>query len=82
MGCLMAKECPHRTAVCYTSPPDEGCYVYRYFKEIFNNPTGKWINNELPGWLCSNCKENIVLNIYLHGNYCPNCGAKMKNWGY
>lgn len=38
---------------------------------------GKWLSDNLVGWLCSNCGEHIVLNVALHGNYCPNCGAKM-----
>ena len=39
---------------------------------------GKWIKNNLVGWLCSNCGEYIVLNIKMHGNFCPNCGADMR----
>ena len=99
MGCLMAKECPYRTAVCYISPPDEGCYVYRYFKEIFDSPTGEWIWEEewspsIPmsprecqyaGWVCSRCHEFPTDDEWDDEkptfNYCPNCGAKMKNWG-
>lgn len=39
---------------------------------------GKWEEIGIPGWKCSCCGEAIVLNIKLHGNYCPNCGARMR----
>jgi hypothetical protein len=33
--CWMVSHCPCRTAVCYVVPlPDEGCYVYRWFKKL------------------------------------------------
>lgn len=39
--------------------------------------TGHWISDNLVGWKCSECGRHIVLNIEV-GNYCPNCGAKMR----
>lgn len=46
--------------------------------DVRENVHGEWIADELTGWLCSNCGEHIVLNVKMHGNYCPNCGADMK----
>ena len=35
-SCWMLKHCPYSDAVCMVSQPeDDGCYVYRKFKEIF-----------------------------------------------
>lgn len=32
--CKLVKICNCKTAACRVSPPDEGCYYYRYFKKI------------------------------------------------
>ena len=32
--CKLLKICNCKTAACRVSPPDEGCYYYRYFKKI------------------------------------------------
>jgi hypothetical protein len=32
--CELVNFCIWKTAVCRVSPPDEGCYYYRYFKKI------------------------------------------------
>ena len=45
--------------------------------DVRENVKGRWIADELTGWLCSNCGEHIVLNVKMHGDYCPNCGAQM-----
>lgn len=37
---------------------------------------GEWIPNHDGTWNCSNCGLRVL--IYAKGNYCPNCGAKMK----
>ena len=37
---------------------------------------GKWISNHDGSWNCSKCGLRVL--IYAKGNYCPNCGAKMK----
>ena len=37
---------------------------------------GKWISNHDGSWNCSECGLRVL--IYAKGNYCPNCGAKMK----
>ena len=31
--CILSDHCPNLSAIC---KPDEGCYVYRYFKELIN----------------------------------------------
>lgn len=46
--------------------------------DVRENVKGRWIADELTGWLCSNCGEHIVLNVKMHGDYCPNCGADMR----
>ena len=34
--CWMREHCPYRSCACFSSQPeDDGCYVYRRFKEIF-----------------------------------------------
>ena len=32
--CPLISWCPNKTATCNVIPPDEGCYWYRYFKEL------------------------------------------------
>jgi DNA-directed RNA polymerase subunit RPC12/RpoP len=49
--------------------------------DVRENVKGEWIADELTGWLCSNCGEHIVLDIRMHGNFCPNCGARMMRGG-
>lgn len=35
-SCWLFATCPYRNAACrVTQPEDDGCYVYRRFKEIF-----------------------------------------------
>ena len=34
--CILSDHCPYLTAVCKVSEPDEGCYIYRYFKNIID----------------------------------------------
>lgn len=37
-SCWLFATCPYRNAACLvTQPEDDGCYVYRRFKEIFRN---------------------------------------------
>ena len=53
-------------------------------KEKFDNapavqadrPHGEWIPNNDGSWDCSECGLRVF--IYAKGNYCPNCGARMK----
>lgn len=45
--------------------------------KMSESKTGHWISDNLVGWKCSECGRHIVLNIEV-GNYCPNCGAKMR----
>lgn len=43
-------------------------------KTNFSRPTGEWINNVNGTFECSRCGVK-----HSKANYCPNCGAKMKN---
>ena len=35
--CPLVSWCPSKTAPCSIMPPDDGCYWYRYFKELIKN---------------------------------------------
>lgn len=41
-----------------------------------DRPTGRWISNHDGSWNCSECGLRVL--IYAKGNFCPNCGARMK----
>ena len=41
-----------------------------------DRPIGKWVSNHDGSWNCSKCGLRVL--VYAKGNYCPNCGAKMK----
>ena len=43
----------------------------------FDRPQGEWIDVNGDGslWRCSRCEDTACCN----GNYCPTCGAYMKN---
>ena len=32
--CILFPKCPYLTAVCRVALPDDGCYVYRWFKQL------------------------------------------------
>lgn len=32
--CPLVTWCPSKTAPCNIMPPDEGCYWYRYFRDL------------------------------------------------
>lgn len=34
--CILYPRCPYLTAVCRVSLPDDGCYVYRWFKRLIS----------------------------------------------
>lgn len=34
--CILFPGCPYLTAVCRVSLPDDGCYVYRWFKRLIS----------------------------------------------
>ena len=38
--------------------------------------TGEWISNRDGSWNCSECGLRVL--VYAKGNYCPNCGARMR----
>ena len=37
---------------------------------------GEWVSKHNGYWTCSECGLSFL--FYAKGNYCPNCGAKMK----
>lgn len=37
---------------------------------------GKWVSNHDGSWNCSECGLRVF--IYAKGNYCPNCGVRLK----
>ena len=46
-------------------------------------PQGEWIwNEECECWCCSRCEASALNNyrgLSVDSNFCPNCGARMKN---
>lgn len=47
------------------------------FKDIPSaEKQGDWINLHNGKWKCSECGIEVL--IYAKGNFCPNCGARMK----
>ena len=34
--CPLASHCPNKTGPCFVMEPDDGCYYYRYFKDLIN----------------------------------------------
>ena len=46
--------------------------------DVRENVKGEWLQDRLVGWLCSSCREHIVLDINKYGKFCPNCGADMR----
>ena len=55
----------------------------KVYEELRNAPSvvpsraeGEWISKHNGYWTCSECGLSFL--FYAKGNYCPNCGAKMK----
>lgn len=54
--------------------------------DVRPNVRGEWIQRGLRGqYHCSNCKHEILTNVYFDNNdvkrlwkFCPNCGADMR----
>ena len=44
--------------------------------EVIVPKRGEWINLHNGKWKCSECGIEVL--IYAKGNFCPNCGAKMR----
>ena len=44
--------------------------------EVIEPKRGEWISLHNGKWKCSECGIEVL--IYAKGNFCPNCGAKMK----
>lgn len=59
----------------------EKCSVPK-LRELINaipsadRPQGEWISNHDGSWNCSECGLRVF--IYAKGNFCPNCGARMR----
>ena len=39
--CPLVSHCQSRTAICFVREPDDGCYYYRYFKELIKRREGE-----------------------------------------
>ena len=52
-------------------------------KALEERPQGEWYYNNQNGWHCSICNESVKDMPTAMGiatfNFCPNCGAKMKD---
>lgn len=54
---------------------------YELAETKFKRPTGKWIdlNSIVDKAKCSNCKKIAIMEPFGHFNFCPNCGAELRN---
>lgn len=88
-GILLQKEISKKdianiviTLICCIVVITVDCYVeYRLYKNKTNEiKESKWVrSNPFTDTLeCKNCRFNIC-DEELKSDYCPNCGAKMKN---
>lgn len=41
-----------------------------------SRPQGEWINLHNGKWKCPECGIEVL--VYAKGNFCPNCGCRMK----
>ena len=80
--CYLKGNCPCQTGSCY-GDPDEGCPVYRYFRDLIMKeqeaiPVDTKVivtfNGDVEVYCCRNCR--LVLDPTFH--YCPNCGRQVK----
>ena len=62
---------------------DSGLWIrYKMFENAIGDaPTvgpkrGEWVSNHNGYWDCSECGLRVL--IYAKGNFCPNCGADMR----
>ena len=75
----------------YSINPQNMCYESKSIDEIptadvRENVRGEWIQRGLRGqYHCSNCKHEILTNVFFDNNdvkrlwkFCPNCGADMR----
>ena len=91
--CFLFKGCPGRTGSCYScGPTDDGCPIYRYFKEMFDKSKER---NIIVKRRCDFCQIHepgdtlydrtswdggIGYNYINNIQYCPICGKKLKTW--
>ena len=63
---------------CSMCTEDGGCRVEDWIDKLpsADRPQGEWVSNHDGSWNCSECGLRVF--IYAKGNYCPNCGARMK----
>lgn len=60
-------------------PIDEQSYEIGYTHgQMADRPTGEWVSNHDGSWNCSKCGLRVF--VYAKGNFCPNCGARMKSY--
>ena len=62
--------CAYETIECY-----EARKAIRALPSA-DRPQGEWKSNHNGYWTCSECGLSFL--FYAKGNYCPNCGARMK----
>ena len=60
----------------YLFPLEDGSFIAIPKKRIEHRQNGRWVSNHDGSWNCSECGLRVL--IYAKGNFCPNCGAKMK----
>lgn len=91
--CFLFKGCLSRTGACYScEPTDDGCPIYRYFKEIFNKSEEQ---NTIVKRYCDFCQNHepgdtlydrtswdggVGYDYINNIQYCPICGKKLKTW--
>ena len=46
--------------------------------KLENRPQGEWVRYMGDIWTCTACGESLMCDDIKCNNYCPNCGAKMK----
>lgn len=58
----------------------EPCIVVMAIEEAptIDRPQGEWVRYMGDIWTCSACGESLMCDDIECNNYCPNCGAKMK----
>lgn len=60
----------------YLFPLEDGSFIAIPKERIEHRQNGRWVSNHDGSWNCSECGLRVF--IYAKGNFCPNCGAKMK----
>ena len=61
---------------CDYNVPIDNCIKRLNKVKSADRPQGEWVSNHDGSWNCSECGLRVL--IYAKGNFCPNCGARMK----